>query len=125
MIVYNAIQTPDGTVISSRYRHQYVTHIDKNGKEYMVDGGLDYLKRSSHSDQIELSLNDKDDFMKVRERFTWGTYGVNGDQPLKYVLLCDLSIDHIDKIIDIPTLRDETRSLMMKELDFRYQLLNK
>ena len=27
-------------IIRSRHRHDYVTHTDANGKEYMVDGGV-------------------------------------------------------------------------------------
>ena len=44
-IVLNSIMTPDGTVLISHHRHDYVTHLDKNGELYLVDGGTDYLKR--------------------------------------------------------------------------------
>ena len=44
-IVCNRIITPDGTVLQSHHRHDYVSYIDKNGLEYMVDGGHDYLRR--------------------------------------------------------------------------------
>ena len=37
-LVYNAIRTPDGTVIESMHRHDYKAYLDKNGKEYMVMG---------------------------------------------------------------------------------------
>ena len=49
-LVYNAIRTPDGTVLESRHRHDHVEYIDKNGKEYMVDGGLEYIRRNVHED---------------------------------------------------------------------------
>ena len=35
-ILRNALKTPDGTVITSRHRHDYVTHTDTNGKEYIL-----------------------------------------------------------------------------------------
>lgn len=45
------IMCNDGTVIVSRYRHDYVTH-DRN----MIDGGRDYLK---------YSIDDKSKFVKI------------------------------------------------------------
>lgn len=57
-LIRNALITPDGTVIESRHRHDYVTHVDANGKTYMVDGGLDYQRRSMHGDEVDVSLFD-------------------------------------------------------------------
>ena len=84
MILYNAIRTPDGTLLVSYHRHDYVAHKDANGKYYAVDGGLEYLRRIGTIDYEELSLTDKDDFSKVREVVTWGTRGKDGKQPLEY-----------------------------------------
>ena len=36
----------------------------------------------------------------VRDWMTWGTYGKNGDQPLKFVILRDMSDEHIQAILD-------------------------
>lgn len=33
-LLANRIITPDGTMLQSKHRHDYVTHIDANGKEY-------------------------------------------------------------------------------------------
>ena len=55
-LVYNAIRTPDGTVLESRHCHDYVTHVDKNGKEYILDGGLDYVRRSINGDEVLLQV---------------------------------------------------------------------
>ncbi len=55
-LIYNALRTPDGTVLTSRHRHDYVTHIDKNGKEYMIDGGLDYVRSSANGDEEYLTV---------------------------------------------------------------------
>lgn len=57
MITKNAIKTPDGTIIESKYRHHFVCHKDKNGNIYCVDGGLDYLKRIGPPDYTELSTD--------------------------------------------------------------------
>lgn len=54
-ITLNRIRTPDGTIITSRYRHDFVAHRDANGHEYFVDGGLDYLRRGGPADFEELS----------------------------------------------------------------------
>ena len=101
-ILVNCIQTPDGTKLYSRHRHDYVTYIDKNDKEYMVDGGLDYLRRNIHDDApfTELSLYEDDAFDILRNEFAWGTRGKDGRQPLTYKMLSSLENDHIQAILD-------------------------
>lgn len=124
-IIYNAIRTPDGTILESRYRHDFKQYVDKNGKYYAVDGGLDYIKRSYDTvDYEEFSLYNDSPFELIRERFTWGTRGINGDQPVKYVPLKDLDTLHIQAIIKYVDERfpDGTSiiRLMKQELNFRY-----
>ena len=118
----NRIRTPDGTILESMHRHDYVTYIDANGKEYMVDGGLDYLRRNIHDDApyTELSVLSTDEHSVVRESFKWGTYGIDGKQKLKYVVLKDMSWDHIEAILETQTqLREHVRQVFVDELDYR------
>jgi len=119
-IIRNALQTPDGTVIESRSVHDYQTHIDANGKEYMVDGGLDYIRRSANGDEIDLTVTIDDPHEVVREALTWGTYGPNGDQPLKYVKLCDMEADHIRACLkNVQGMYPQFRAAMENELKHR------
>lgn len=122
-IVYNAIRTPDGTILESRHRHDYQEYTDKNGCEYIVDGGLAYLRRGwtpDAPDYEELSLTIDDPHEKVREHVKWGTFGPNGDQPLKYVTLKDMSTDHIKACLEnVPHMSDKIRAIMENELVYR------
>jgi len=101
-IILNQIRTPDGTILRSMNRHDYRTYIDKNGKEYMVDGGTDYLRRNIHDDAPyeELSIYSDDSFDVIRRSLHWGTYGPKGDQAKRYVPMADMSDDHIRAILD-------------------------
>lgn len=69
-LLYRAIQTPDGTVLATRHRHDYKTYTDTITNEmYMIDGGLEPYYRVSvnnvkpkmieyyHDDNIEILRN--------------------------------------------------------------------
>ena len=104
-VLYNAIQTPDGTILESLSRHDYREYTDKNGHSYMVDGGNEYLRRSLLNKESlyaykDLSVTTDSSHDLVREHFTWGTHGKEQDKPLKGVKLKDLSNDHITAIIE-------------------------
>jgi hypothetical protein len=121
-IVANRIRTPDGTILESRHRHDYVTYVDANGKEYMVDGGLDYLRRNVHDDAPyeELSVYDDAPYALIREVFKWGTRGKGGRQPLTFVPLKDLTNDHIEAILETQIhISERIRKLFISELTFR------
>jgi len=95
-IIYNAIRTPDGTVISSDHRHDYVTHLDKNGKTYGVDGGTEYLRRiGDTSDCEDLSMYlekwSPEFHEKARKVVKRGGRGKDGRQPLTWVPICEMN----------------------------------
>ena len=121
-LVYNAIRTPDGTVLESTHRHDYKTYLDKNGKEYMVDGGLEYVRRNVHDDAPyeDLSVYTTDGHDIVREVVKWGTYGINGDQPLTYILLKDMNTEHIRACLEnVPRMHPAYKEAFKEELKLR------
>lgn len=118
-IVYNAIRTPDGTLLVSRHRHDYLTYKDQNGLTYMVDGGFAYLRRNHHPEgphAEELSVFIGDGFDKVRESFEWGAQRETG---LTYIKLCDLETDHIKAILASQSLSDWMYGVFCMEIAHR------
>lgn len=123
-IVYNAIKTPDGTILESMHRHDYVEYVDKNSQFYMVDGGLDYLRRGYDiNDFEELSLYIDDDFEKIRKAHKRGGRGKDGKQPLTWIPLCEMSNSWLDACIVYNTEKgmqnNFTTKLYVKELIYR------
>lgn len=112
MWITNKIQTPDGTILTSHHRHDYVTYTDKNGEEYMVDGGHDYLRRNVNKEKYtDLSVKDDGTF-ESRRNLEWGkNYDKEGNRLPKpiWIPIKDLTTDHIKAIIenvffqDVPT----------------------
>ena len=116
-LVYNAIQTPDGTVLESTHRHDYLEYKDdQSGSVFSVDGGLDY-RRAAGRGYKDLSVSTNDHAI-AREYLKWGTYGKNGDQPITRVPICELTTPHIYNILT-------TQSNILKQvhLCLTYELL--
>ena len=94
--------TPDGTLLQSRHRHDFVQYTDANGLVYMVDGGLDYIRRSINDSapHVDKCVYDDVPHEEQREAATWGTYGKNGDEPRSYVTVANMSTEHIKAVIE-------------------------
>jgi len=121
-IISNKIRTPDGTILQSFHRHDYKTYLDDNSFEYMVDGGLDYLRRNIFADHpyTELSVSSDAPFEIIRQELHWSTRGKDGDQPLVYKPLCELDTDHIQAILTTQThIESWLRDYFKQELDYR------
>ena len=120
-ILSNRMRTPDGTILESRHRHDYVTHLDANGKEYMLDGGLDYVRRSISGGEQLLTVYHDDPHEVIRDAVTWGTFGKNGDEPLKYVAVADMSTEHLQACLETQkaTMYPAMYSVMQDELEYR------
>ena len=121
VIAYRMI-TPDGTIIQSRHRHDYQTHIDTvSGETYMIDGGNNYLRRSVNKMEATLEcIMSNDSHDNIREVMTWGTRGKSGRDPLKWVFLKDMDTNHIEAVLDTQTqITSQIRSIFETELKYR------
>lgn len=103
-IIKNSITTPDGTELISRHRHDFVSHVDKNGGEYYIDGGNEYLRRGFPADKESYKENsvylEDVSLDEAANIATWGTYGKNGKGPLKYKPISSLETEHLEIILD-------------------------
>lgn len=121
-ILVNKIQTPDGTILESRHRHDYVSCLDTTtGEWYSTDGGLDYIRRSINSVPAkELDVFVGDQHTKIREEFRWGSYGIDGKGPKVLITLKDLTNEHIEAILSTQwQTPDFIRDVFLAEVDFR------
>lgn len=103
-LIYNAIKTPDETIIESIHRHDFKIHLDKNGKRYGVDGGLEYLRRiGDMEDCIDLSIYDNGEHYLRVKHLKWGS---NYDENMFrlpetiYKTIEEMETSHIIAILD-------------------------
>lgn len=121
-MVLNAIKTPDGTVLESRHRHDYVTHLDAvTGEEYMIDGGLEYRRMNINNVLAEdLTVTIEDGIEEVREAVKWGTRGKCGTQQLRLIKLSEMTNDHIEACLKTQHhMHPHYREAFQMELEYR------
>ena len=126
-LILSQIQTPDGTILRSMYNHDYVTHLDKNGEQYMLDGGNEYQRYNICKEPFkDLSIWSDDPFEIIRENYYRGGRGKNGDEPLKWVKLSEMSNSWVEACIAYNDERGLSKSLMnylyCKELRYRQRM---
>ena len=126
-LILSRIQTPDGTILTSYHRHDYVTHIDKNGETYMLDGGNDYQRTSVNIEPYkDLSIWSDAPYEIIRENFHRGGRGKNGNESLKWVPLSKMSDEWIKNCIIYNDERGMSKSyanyLYCKELRYRQRM---
>lgn len=126
-LILSRIQTPDGTILTSYHRHDYVTHTDANGEEYILDGGNDYQRTSVNIEPYkDLSVWSDAPYEIIRESFHRGGRGKNGDEPLKWVPLSEMSDEWIKNCITYNDERGMSKSyanyLYCKELKYRQRM---
>lgn len=96
-VVLSRMKTPDGTILESRYTHDYTEYTDKNGETYILDGGRDYVRTSVNKEKAEyIPVYADDDFSVVR---TVEKRGTMRDGKMVYVPVCELSDEHLYGIL--------------------------
>ena len=124
-LIQNKWQTPDGTILISKHRHDYVEYTDKNGDYYMIDGGNDYVRKSVNKKEMkDLCIYSNGSF--ETDRFL--LWGVNYDKNMKrlpkteFVPIKDLNTDHIWAILlTLPNINKEYRKVMEEEIIYRQE----
>jgi len=113
-------------IIESKHRHDFVTC---SCGSISIDGGKDYMRwLGNFEDFIDLSevtSEDEDDwFERVRETFTWNSYGKDGKGPKKEILLKNLEEEHIEAILETQwhIQGTSTEEYLKKEMDYRNAL---
>lgn len=116
MIYQNAVFIKStGKFYISRNVHDFVSFKTKNGEGF-IDGGKEYLRSSviSQDDDIEdYCLAEGDSFDEICLRLLWGTYGITGKDPLKYVPIASLEKQHLAAILrNTPLLAPKHREVV-------------
>ena len=121
-LLLNRIKTPDGTILTSYYTHDYKEYKDTITKEVlMVDGGNDYARRNIGT-YDELSVYDDGSHVTRRTALHWGTRGKDGKQPLLFKALKDLDSDHIEAILKTQhQLSEFYKNVFKEELKYRFE----
>lgn len=102
-LVYNAIRTPDGTVLESLDRHDFNKYVDKNGKTYIIDGGLDYIRRSFNGDEEVLAKFEDQPHEEIRNyafRSGYGKPGADDYGTFRITRIADMDDDYLDNSIE-------------------------
>ena len=124
IILSNKIQCKVcGDIIESKHVHDYITC---SCGSVSVDGGEEYLRRTGfpydYLDLSEVTSEDEENwFDKVREVFTWSSYGKDGKGLKKSILLKDLETEHILAILETQfhIKGSYVEEYMKKELEYR------
>jgi hypothetical protein len=123
-LILSRIKTPDGTILTSYHRHDFVSHIDKNGERYILDGGNEYQRFATTKEPFEdLSIWSDAPYGIIRESFHRCGRGKNGDEPLKWVPMSEMSDSWLKACVEYNVERGMgfsfANQMYQKELDYR------
>jgi len=122
-VIISRIKCIDGTILTSKDRHDFVCH-EILDKKICLDGGIDYFRIVGDfellDEDYDVSITTETPIEEIREVYEWGTYGKDGSENYHRVKLKNLSDEHIKAILDTQRLRDCVRKYVFEaELAFR------
>jgi hypothetical protein len=99
MILQNAIKIED-TIYISTSRHDYIS-VDFKGQAVVIDGGIDYFRGfvPKESEIEDLRVTTEESLDIIAEKLVWGTRGKSGQEPLKYIKIKDMDLDHLSALL--------------------------
>jgi len=122
-LLHNSIQCPDGTILVSRSRHNFVAHTQEDGRKYFTDGGLEYTRIGfSHNDYIDLCIYTDQPHEEIREGFEWGRSfdkDMNRLPKTEYIKLKDITDNHLEAILSFVIGEGKIRKVFVDEKEFR------
>ena len=93
-LLLSRMKTPDGTILTSKYVHDYKKHLDKNGDTYMLDGGNEYQRYSVNDEPMEdMSIYSDSPVEEIRKYVTRGTFDKKGNRV--FLALEDMTDEHL------------------------------
>lgn len=123
VLLVSRIRTPDGTVLTSSFVHDYAEHLDANGEIYFVDGGNVYQRTSVNRIPFEdVSVYTDSPFDEIRELFKRGTFDRDGRRIWKPI--CECSDKHLENILTYnkehcPNAPEWYSDIIKKEQEYR------
>lgn len=122
--IYSGLKTPDGTILHSKHQHDCVMHKDKNGKVYMLDGGLEYTRCSGHGDEELIEVYSDEPFEKVREycyRNSLGNPKSKNFPRQQIIFLKDMINEHLNALLTYCIPQNKYLPLYKMEIEYRKQ----
>lgn len=108
----------DGYILQSKYRHDYVDHVDDSNEYASVDGGTIYSRVSG--ELTSLCLYTDDPHEEIRKYFCWGSFlnDYRGDK--HWIPLYKLGDSHIQAILETQThIPPHIKQLFLNEVEYR------
>lgn len=104
-IIQNAVYVPSQrTYYVSAHVHDFIP-FSVGDEEHFIDGGTDYFRStlldSAKADKlvVDYCLTSANTLDEIRQKLLWGTYGKDGRQPLAWLPISELSVEHLGALI--------------------------